>query len=251
MVRKLLRIVAVFLFATGLIALLLLLLAYRAMQQVPDFYEEALAERPIAEQQLAGNQLEQEVLQLSNNVQAEGVWEACFTDEELNGWLAVDLPEKFAQALPSGVSDPRVAIEPEMIQVACQYQDQRMNSVISVALDARLTEEPNVVAIHIRQARAGWLPLPFKKVLERITQASLEAGIPIEWTEHDGETVALVTVPKQHAGYRFSVIHLDTVELRKGELYVAGRTEAKPSNQSHKSSGLPNRTLQRAAFVGK
>ena len=245
MVRKLLRIAAVCLVAAGIIAVLMLILVYRAMQQMPDFYQQALIERPVAEQQLAGHQLEQEVLQLSNNVQDQGVWEACFTEEELNGWLAVDLPEKFSEALPAGVSEPRVAIEPEMLQIACRYKDQRMNSIISIALDAHLTEEPNVVAIHVRQARAGWLPLPFKKVLERITQASLEAGIPVEWTEQDGETVALVTIPQQHDRYRFSVIHLDTVELRKGELYVAGRTEAPGANQSHKNSGLPKRTVHR------
>ncbi len=239
MVRKLLRMLAVLCGTAAVLAVLLLFLAYRAMQQAPAFYQQALSERPEAEQQVAGNQLEQEVLQLSNNVQEEGVWEARFTEDELNGWLAIDLPEKFSKAIPAGISDPRVAIEPELLRVACHYKDQRMNSIISVALTARLTDEPNVLAIHVEQARAGWLPLPFKKVLEQITQAALDAGISLEWTEQEGETVALVTIPQQHDSYRFSVIHLDAVELRKGELYVAGRTEAKAADQSESDVGLP------------
>src|SRR5687768_11397356 len=67
---------------------------YRAAQHVPRFYEEALAVDPV-EQRQAGEELERLALDLHNEVQRAGDWEAVFSEDQINGWLAVDLEEKF------------------------------------------------------------------------------------------------------------------------------------------------------------
>jgi hypothetical protein len=98
------------LLATAGVALLLTA-AYRATQHVPAFYQAALVERPV-EQKAAADQLERQVLELHNEARKPGRWEARFSQDQINGWLAADLPVKFPGALPEGVSAPRVAIEP-------------------------------------------------------------------------------------------------------------------------------------------
>ena len=95
--------------AIVVIAAALGLYGYRSLNQVPAFYAEALAQ-PAAEPAKAAYQFEQEVLELQNDVRREGDWQATFSAEEINGWLANDLPVKFPRALPEHVSDPRVAI---------------------------------------------------------------------------------------------------------------------------------------------
>ena len=214
-------------------------LGYRATQQVPEFYDQVLHVEPQV-QQVAGYELEQQVLQLHNEVRETGDWEALFTDEQINGWLAFDLPEKFADALPPGVSEPRVEVEPHQAQIACRYETGQFRSVVSLALEIQLTDEPNVLAVRICQARAGMLPLPLSRFLDQISQRAGQADIMVRWTQQDGDPVALVTIPMRHEQYPRREIHLDTVELREGAVYLAGSTRPDTVNQqaASSSSGL-------------
>lgn len=197
---------------------------YRASQHVPEFYERAIRAEPIA-QAKAGDQLERQVLDLHNEALHEGKWQATFTDEQINGWLAVDLPSKFPDSLPKEVCDPRVAIDAKQIQIACRYDAGAAQTVVSLALEIHKTDEPNVVAVRIRQARAGLLPLPLKQGIDRITAAAREAGIPLRWSQKDGDPVALITLPITHEQYANRQLRLDSIELRLGEIHFSGRTE--------------------------
>ena len=216
----------------GCLAIVLIAVAagiycYRSLQQVPDFYTQALA-KPAAEPAKAAKaayEFEQEVLELRNDVRREGDWQATFTAEEINGWLASDLPVKFPKALPSHVSDPRVAISPEMIQVACKYADSRFNSVVSIGAQPKMTAEPNVIAIRIKQVRAGALPVPLANFLEQISEHTAKAGVPLRWGEEEGDPVAYITLPMNQPEFEGKTLRVETVELQEGALVVAGRTE--------------------------
>jgi hypothetical protein len=222
-VRKVLRIVGALVLLGLLAAGISVFLGYRATQQVPEFYDRVLHAEPQV-QEAAGDELEQQVLQLHNEVQESGDWEALFTDEQINGWLAFDLPQKFAGALPPGVSEPRVEVDPEQAQVACRYETGQFQSVVSLALEIQLTDEPNVLAIRICQARAGVLPLPLSRFLDQITDRAGSADIMVRWSQQDGDPVALVTVPTRLEQLPRREIHLETVELREGAVYLSGRT---------------------------
>jgi hypothetical protein len=212
----------------GCLAIALLVVAagfygYRSLQQVPEFYARALA-KPAAEPAKAAYKFEQEVLELNNDVRREGNWQATFTAEEINGWLASDLPIKFPKALPSHVSDPRVAITREMIQVACKYSDSRFNSVISIGAQPQMTAEPNVIAIRIKQVRAGALPVPLANLLEQISQHTAQAGLPLRWGEEAGDPVAYITLPLNQPAFQGKTLRVESVELQEGALVVTGKT---------------------------
>ena len=87
----------------------LLWYTYRSTQSVPEFYQSVL-EQDTAQLDRAGDQFESNILEMQNASRREGKWQVVFTQDEINGWLAADLPEKFPNALPPFISDPRVSI---------------------------------------------------------------------------------------------------------------------------------------------
>ena len=94
---------------------------YRAAGHVPEFYRQAV-EVERAKQQAASEVMIKRATDLASDVQKSGPWQATFTAAEVNGWLAVDLVKNHAGMLPGTISDPRVAITPEAVDVACRYR---------------------------------------------------------------------------------------------------------------------------------
>ena len=197
---------------------------YKAAQRQPQFYRQAMLAEP-ALYVKAGDALEQSVLDLHNEVRSIGTWEAVFTEEQINGWLVADLPEKFPRVLPPGTQEPRVAIDAEAIRVACQFDNGKFQTVISMALDVDLTTETNTLAVRVSKLRAGALPVPLKQFLDKISVAAGRGDIPLKWRQVDGDPVALVTVPVTHEDYAHREIYVDTIELRDASIYLAGHTE--------------------------
>lgn len=207
----------------GLLTLGVLLL-YQAAQREPEFYQQALS-TDVNNQEGAGDELEQNVLDLHNYVREEGIWEAVFTEDQVNGWLASDMPDKFPDVLPKGTQEPRVAIDSEAIRVACRFDNGKLTTVISFALDVDLTTETNTLAIRISKLRAGALPVPLKQILKKVTSAAERGDVPLRWTQEDGDPVALVTVPITHEDYAHREIYVDAIALQEGELHLSGHTE--------------------------
>jgi hypothetical protein len=199
-----------------------------AARQPPDFYRQSLA-RAHAVPAEEGERLQQQALALHNQLHHEGRFEVRFTQDEINGWLASDLPEKFPRLLPQAFSDPRVAIDEEAVRLAIRYRRGNVDTVFSLAGEAYLTEEPNELAIRIRQVRAGLIPVPLGNLLDEIQQRAVRAGIALRWTEEDGDPVGLVRIPSEiepsegdDEPQRFL---LEGLRFEPGAFVVIGRTE--------------------------
>jgi hypothetical protein len=197
---------------------------YRATQQAPAFYQAALQAPPEIQKE-AGDELERRVLDLRNELRNEGRFDVQFTHDQINGWLAADLPEKFPQLMPRGVSDPRLAFEPDLTRVACKYQDSRISAVVSLDADVYLTEDPTVVAVRLKQVRAGSLPIPLGQFLDQISRHATAAGLPLQWSETEGDPLALVTIPPLVDERANALLHLEAIEVLDGKVRFAGRTE--------------------------
>lgn len=210
----------------GLLAILGILGAYFASRQVPSFYVEALAAETPAQAE-AGDELERRALQLRNEVQRAGQWEATFTQEQVNGWLAVDLIEKFPQLLPEEVQSPRVAISKEEVQLAFRYHSAEIDTVVSLAASVALTDEPNVIAVRIRRARAGALPIPLTQFLDQVADAVQGTDLEIRWSQVDGDPVALIRLPREHTNLPDRELRLERIQLRDGAAELGGRTESR------------------------
>ena len=221
-VRKRLRIAAIvvgcLLLLTGISALSL----YYASQEIPDFYRQAIKQDHKI-QERASDQMLRGATALASDVRKRGTWQAVFTAEQINGWLAVDLMKNHASLLPPEVRDPRVEILDHAATIACRYQANRLSNVFSLTFDVYLSE-PDVVAIEIHSAHAGKLPIPLGQVLDGIAKAAQNAELPLEWRQHNGNPVALLTIGSTHDSAERK-LELDKIELRKGALYLAGKTE--------------------------
>jgi len=198
-------------------------LVYQATRQEPEFYRRALVVAPEVEKE-AGDELEKRVLDLRNSARKPGDWEAEFTDAQVNGWLASDLPEKFPSSLPREIADPRLAFTPGGAQMACRYTDNGLDAVLALAVEIELTGEPNELAIRITSASVGLFPLPLSPWKDRLSKAAERSSVPLRWEDKDGDLVAVVTIPRTHEKFKNSDITIHTVELRDGAIFLAGST---------------------------
>lgn len=216
------------LISLGLTACVLLALwgVYRASKHVPTFYSQALAtDAAVLEQ--ANDEMGSRATALASDVRREGEWNAIFTAQQINGWLAVDLPRLHPGALPEDVSGLRVAVEAGRATVGFRIKSGGLAIVYSVEVEMTISE-PNVVAIRFVRARAGGLPLPLSQVLDTVTDAARRLELPLRWAQADGDPVALVTVARDTGAGRDATT-LDTLELLAGdadggEVYIAGTT---------------------------
>lgn len=203
-----------------------------AVRHVPHFYAEALAADPI-EQQQASSKLVRRATALNNDVRKEGHWDAVFTADQINGWLAVDREQNHPQLIPHEFHDPRVAIHNGQLIVGCRYESTEMNTVLSITADVYL-QKPNVLAVRIERARAGAVPLPLKNVTSKLVAACENVGCKVELREVGADPLLLLTLPPPGNSARDGTIRVETVELREGEIHIAGQT-VRPGHTRHVS----------------
>lgn len=195
---------------------------YRASQHVPKFYEQALTGDPKAVEDASDEMIEQAAA-LANEIRQGGQWEAVFTAEQINGWLAVDMERNYPDLLPSSLSDPRVAIEPDQMWIACRLERHNLKSVVSMAADVYLAA-PNVIALRIRRARAGLVPLPLGKVLDTISQQASDLDLAIQWRQAEGDPVVEIAIPPPR-DEDDKAVRIEALRLGEGKLYLSGSTE--------------------------
>jgi len=199
--------------------------AYLAMRQVRPFYQQALQlDREVLER--GNREMESRATALYTDARQAGTWHALFTDEQINGWLAVQLadrPTSDHEALTEAVHEPRIAISPDLLTLGFTTTRSGVDTVVSVEASVFLTEEGDV-AIRLLNVRAGALPLPVTLVADQIAAACQELSLPVLWTRQDDCPVAMIEIRNDDTadGRR---LFLDSIELHPGELYVAGHTE--------------------------
>lgn len=205
------------------------------VKQVPEFYERAIA-APVVEQKQAAEQFEHQAIELQNQIRREHDWQIEITADEVNGWLATVLPEKFPGTLPPEVSEPRVALEQDRLHIAAKVQSRGITTVVSIVLSAFLTDEPNTVAIRIHKVAAGNVPLPLAKYLEQITAEAAKRNILIRWQEVDGDPQAIVTLPIAEPGDKRLIV-VRSLLLLPGKVTAAGTADEVQQDQVPPPSG--------------
>ena len=198
--------------------------ALEKTREVPDFYVQAKARTP-ADLDGVSRQLEHEVQVLTDQVGHVGSWHAMFTEDQINAWLVHQLPKEFSKILPRGVHDPRVVIQDGKVLAAARYTDHRIDTVVSFEVSIQLTEVPNVLAVEIRDLKAGSLPLPLNHFVHQISRRAAYDSLEVKWDEaEDGSPIGLITVPSEHPKYVRKPVIVESVELTEGRLWLAGHT---------------------------
>jgi hypothetical protein len=208
----------------GICVVVFLVLAglYLAASHEPAFYEEALAIDPEVLKQGSDRMLQQTTA-LVSAVKKEERWKALFTADQINGWFAVDLVQNHPNALPPALHDPRVSIDSKQITLACRFERGHINTVLNLTIEPYVPE-PNVIALRIISARAGLLPVPLDKVLDRVSQAARDMHWKIEWRRTGSDPVAMLSLPPTDDD---RPVRVETLRLGDGEIFVSGTTPAK------------------------
>nr|MBF6571750.1 hypothetical protein [Candidatus Binataceae bacterium] len=121
--------------------------------------------------------------------------------------------------------------------IACRYLDGPIETVLSLEGDAYV-EEPNELSIRIRRARAGSLPAPLGGLLKGISNAADKAGMQLHWLQAEGDPVAVIRLQPPN-DERNQLRQIETIELRDGEIYLAGRTLGSGSDQPGPAGAEP------------
>jgi hypothetical protein len=197
--------------------------AYYAARQEQPYYEEALRAEPEALQR-NGKELESRASVLYSDVKQVGQWRALFTDEQINGWLATQLVTILGGKMPDEMRDPRIATAPNKLTLGFRTRTKGVESVISVSASMLVTEFGDI-GIRFESARAGALPLPVMAFADQLAATCKQAKLPVRWTNQNGYPIAIVAIASKAASDSRDFF-VDSIELRTGEMYVAGHTVA-------------------------
>ncbi|MGB7344690.1 MAG: hypothetical protein WBD20_10775 [Pirellulaceae bacterium] len=202
--------------------------AFWAVQQtkvVPEFYAKASERLPLKTRE-ASQRLQHDVEKLQTDVGRLGSWHAAFSDAEINAWLFEELPKRFPRLLSKGMKDPRIVIEDDRVLVAAHYQDRTFDTIVSFEVEVELTEKANMLALRLKNLRAGALPMPLSRFLKGITREAARGDVDVKWDMTKAGPVALVNVPREHPLYAASPVIVESVRLVDGVLLLSGHTGA-------------------------
>jgi hypothetical protein len=208
-----------------LVATILVSSAYYLSQQEPEFYKAALRKTPEFARQ-KGAELETTVMEIYNAVLEQGNWRGEVTQDQINGWLATELPEKFPELLPEDViADPRVAIAHGEISVAGRAHYQGIKGIVVGKLDVFKTDQNNQFAIRFRSLYTGIIPIPISSFADQITEGLNPKGYQTMWTKLEGDPLLVVIVPEEdlliHSLYR---LNIETIDVEEEKIIVSGTT---------------------------
>ncbi|MFO0946038.1 MAG: hypothetical protein U1D30_08840 [Planctomycetota bacterium] len=183
----------------------------------PAFYVERLHAMPNEERTQLSKQFLNKGTRLINDIQNEPIWLADFDERQINAWLADDFHHNHAeQTLPSGIREPRIAIEGDMLRLGFQYCKGPCGVVIQIGFRAWVPKR-NMLAVEIEGAWAGDLPLPASYTRSVIEQFTYANNLGIRWKRNGSRLVALIEFPKGHRE-----VVLQKVEIRSGTIHVKG-----------------------------
>jgi hypothetical protein len=207
-----------------LIALLLLTgaaTAYVLLRHEPEAYAQA-ALPPGPARQIRSGEFHERVCTLVNDTRCEADWQAEFTEEQINSYLAEDFLRSKPFELPEGVRDPRVKLRAGQVILGFRYGHGELSSVVSVQARVWLPKsEPNLLALEIEQLRAGAIPLAVKVIQDELEKAVRGQKMDIQWYRHEGHPVAVI---RFQADRRDPTVVLKELEVRDGAVLVKGRT---------------------------
>lgn len=165
-----------------------------------------------------------ELARLFAGISDKKLWDGRLTEEQINSYCQEDLLKEHAddRPLPAGISEPRVALEPDRIRLAFRYGTGLWSTIVSVDLRVWLVaKEANVVALEFQGMHAGALPISSQSLLERASETARRHDIDPTWYRHAGHPVLLL---RFQAGRSRPTFQLEQLDLQQGLLHVSGRS---------------------------
>jgi hypothetical protein len=209
--------------AAGLVAAVCVALVVAVTATTPGFYRDRLDVGVEAGADQAARRLITKVVGLQAATKRAGPWEAAITEQELNAWLALDLPRNHAGLLPAGVTAPRIELADHLVRLGMRVGVGPLSAVVSCGLEIRL-REANQVECSVVDARLGAIPVPRGPLLHAVAARLEPLGLMAEIRRGNGRSVLVVTLPAGvgPAARRYTI---EALAVAPGELLMAGDTQ--------------------------
>lgn len=126
-----------------------------------------------------------------------------------------------------GISSFCVTLEEDRIRLAFRYGSDWLSTVISYDLKIWLVpNEANTIAIEIRSARAGALPISSQSILNRLTEFAREQNYEVNLYRHEAKSVAVLRLQpgQSHPTWILTALKVGHNEERTTVLSIRGRT---------------------------
>ena len=212
-------------FLCGIVAILVpVVIVCRGSLAEPASYQAALG-MTRADAEDYRMEFESKIIELGNIVREKSQWKTTITQAELNGWLADN--REFAKTLPKQVTQPRIVLADARMSVFFRCDIFGFDAIVQGELDVFCTDVPGQIACRIYRVRSGWVPLPIDSFADHLTEGMLAYGAEVEWSEIDGDPVALMLFPEEtfHLGKKFLTVQALEIEERK--LVITGKSKSK------------------------
>ena len=162
-----------------------------------------------------------------------GDWGTAVTDDEINAWLAIDLPRNHPGWLPHSVREPRVLFLPGHVQIGARFAYGGLSAAGWLDLEIHL-REVNQLGIVLADARVGLIPLPRGAILRELARRINGLGRVTELRQLNGRTVLIVSMAstRETGGV---ISSLESLRISDGEAILTGttRTAADGSRSAH------------------
>lgn len=204
--------------------LVLAVLVCRGSLAEPASYQSALAMTQ-AEAKVHRTAFEANIIELGNIVREKREWKTTITQAELNGWLTDN--REFSKTLPKEVSDPRMVLADAKMSIIFRCEIFGWDAIIQGELDVFCTEVPRQIACRIYRVRSGWVPLPIDAFADQLTARMVAYGAEVEWSEIDGDPVALMAFPEDAFQLGAKILTVQAIEIEEGRLMITGKSKSK------------------------
>jgi hypothetical protein len=190
------------------------------LQQVDPRYAEALELDP-AQAAADAQKLEERVAELNADAN-QGSWNATFTEDEVNGWLASVLREKLPKLLPPEVQDPRVQLKEGRVFIAYRYAG-KLTTVITLETEPRI-EKDGLIGIRLVSAYAGFFPVANSLVVKEVNKLAETLQWPIEWREQPDKLELFIPM-RDLFSTESQDRELANLGVHDGKLEIGGKAE--------------------------
>lgn len=229
-----------------------------ALWHTPAFYSETLRDDSSVEmREKQSRKFVQLATQLETSIKRDDRWAGEFSQDQVNGFLAYDVPERFSGLLPEQAGDPRVRFSDDTIDLAFRYHHGWWKGTVHVQVRPYVLG-PSQIGLDVRTVRAGAVPIPVADPLDQIVKEMRKAGWLVQWRPTKNGELLVIDLEPEIA----SKLSLDGIELRDGMLRFAGhrpspqvtaaraasaRGEAAPGEPADSHSTTPGATAAKPA----
>ena len=162
----------------------------------------------------------------------EHAWQMTLTQPQMQAWIQQNLPSQPSYAIPGSMANPRIYLRDGHATLACEYNSKSIRSVVSLEMEPFAVAELNQLGIYLRNARAGWVPVPLRKVLWRIMLLANDAGLRMQTSDDSEVVTARIFFPVSHQG---KLIEIQKCNVTKDGLVLAGVVRSAPIGQDPSS----------------